>query len=311
MEVDPLEGFRSGFVSLVGRPNVGKSTLINRFVGQKVAIVSDKPQTTRNRIQAVLTLPHAQIVFLDTPGIHKPKHRLGERMVRAALQTWNEVDAIAFLVDGAAGIGPGDRYIAAELAQTQTPVVLVVNKIDEAKESPKKAIDRAVAELNKFAESGRELRFHSTWAISALNGDGVNELRDALIDLLPEGPKYYPDDWVTDHPERFIISELIREKILHHTRDEVPHSVAVYVERIAPRDTRDLIDVDATIYVERDSQRGIVIGKGGAMLKQIGTEARREIEALLGSSIHLQLWVKVKRDWRNVEGSLQEFGYRD
>lgn len=312
MEVTRLDGFRSGFVSIVGRPNVGKSTLINRFVGQKVAIVSDKPQTTRNRIQAVLTLPQAQIIFLDTPGIHKPKHRLGERMVRTAMRTWNEVDAIAFLIDGSVGVGSGDRYIAADLAEVKTPVVLVVNKIDQVQDPAEDVIERAAAELSQFAASnGRELRFQSKFAVSALTGDGVERLRDALIELLPEGPKYYPDDWVTDHPERFVISELIREKILHHTRDEVPHSVAVYVERIAPRNERDLIDVEATIYVERDSQRGIIIGKGGSMLKQIGTEARLEIEALLGSSINLQLWVKVKRDWRNVEGSLQEFGYRE
>lgn len=311
-EVDQLDGFRSGFVALVGRPNVGKSTLINQFVGQKVAIVSDKPQTTRNRVQAVLTLPKAQIVFLDTPGIHKPRHRLGERMVRAAQQAWKEVDAVAFLIDGAAGVGPGDRFIAADLARIKTPVVLVVNKIDEAEGTGDEIVARCVAELNKgVGENSHKLRFESTWAISALKGDGVEALRDSLVALLPEGPKYYPDDWVTDHPERFIIGELVREKILHHTRDEVPHAIAVYVERIAPRESQDIVDVDATIYVERDSQRGIIIGKGGAMLKRVGTEARAEIEALLGSSINLQLWVKVKKDWRNVEGSLQEFGYRD
>lgn len=313
MEVCPvLDGFRSGFVSIVGRPNVGKSTLLNKLVGQKVAIVSDKPQTTRNRIQAVLTLPQAQIIFLDTPGIHKPKHLLGERMVRTAVRTWNEVDAIAFLIDAGTGVSPGDRYIAADLAEVETPVVLVVNKIDQVKTQAEEIVERAAAELQQFAaEHGRTLHFQSKWAISALTGDGVDQLLEALIALLPEGPKYYPDDWVTDHPERFVISELIREKILHHTRDEVPHSVAVYVERIAPREGRDLVDVEATIYVERDSQRGIIIGKAGAMLKKIGTEARHEIEALLGSSINLQLWVKVKRDWRNIEGSLQEFGYRD
>lgn len=329
-----MASFRSGFVACVGRPNVGKSTLINRLVGQKVAIVSDKPQTTRNRIQAVLTLPEAQVIFLDTPGIHKPRHRLGRRMVDTARNALQGVDAVAFLIDGAAGVGSGDRRIVKFLAMLETPVILVVNKLDqvaperrdetvrlcaetleaEAQEPAAPETDEAETISEKAeAREERPFRFYRAVGVSALSGDGVDELLRVLVDLLPEGPKYYPDDWVTDHPERFIVAELVREKILHHTHDEVPHAVAVQVERMAPREGKEngLIDIHATIYVERDSQRGIIIGKGGSMLRKVGTEARQEIESLLGSPVNLQLWVKVKRDWRNTEGALQELGYRD
>lgn len=297
-----MSAFRSGFVAVLGRPNVGKSTLLNMLVGHKVAIVSDKPQTTRNRIRGILTRPDAQVIFLDTPGLHKPQHKLGERMVQTALNTLSEVDAVAFLVDAAAGIGPGDGYVAALLRSVATPVLLVPNKIDACREAPDAVADAC---RQAFPEN----QFAAVVPVSALTGAGTDKLLEAILALLPEGPKYYPDEWVTDHPERFIIAELIREKVLHLTREEVPHSVAVYVERIAPRADKPLIDVHATLYVERDSQRGILIGKGGALIRRVGTEARREIEAILGSQVNLQLWVKVKKDWRNREGALRELGY--
>lgn len=298
-----MSTFRSGFVALVGRPNVGKSTLLNTLVGQKVVIVSDKPQTTRNQIRCILNRPGAQVIFLDTPGIHKPKHRLGERMVQAAQNTLAEVDLIAFLVDVAAGIGPGDRYMVELLQDMSTPVLVVANKIDLlAEDIDVEAYCRTELPNLEAAE---------IIPLSALTGEGADRLVQAITDRLPEGPKYYPDEWVTDQPERFVVAELIREKVLHHTEEEVPHAVAVYVERMAPREDQSLIDIDATLYVERESQRGIVIGKGGAMIKRIGTEARREIEAILGSQVNLQVWVKVKRDWRNKEGALRELGYSD
>lgn len=313
-----MEPFRSGFIAVVGRPNVGKSTLINRMVGQKVAIVSNKPQTTRNRVQAVVTLPAAQLILLDTPGIHKPRHKLGERMVETARSSWRGVDGVGLVIDGAAGVGPGDRYVASALAAVDAPIVLIVNKLDrvaaaERKERIEGCANELQREVAAAAPEGAEpFRFHDAVGVSALEGDGVERLRDVLVGLLPEGPKYYPDDWVTDHPERYIVAELVREKILHHTRDEVPHAVAVMVERMAPREGKSpLVDIDATIYVERDSQRGIIIGKGGSMLRRVGTEARQEIESILGSPVNLQLWVKVKRDWRNTEGTLQELGYRN
>lgn len=298
-----MPSFHSGFVAVVGRPNVGKSTLLNTVVGQKVAIVSDKPQTTRNRIRAILTRPDAQIVFLDTPGLHKPKHRLGERMVQTALSTLNEVDAVLFLIDGAAGVGGGDRYIAELLRQIETPVFLVVNKIDAVSEG-KEAVRMAGEQLPDLEPVG-------VFAVSGLLGYGTQELVDALVAHLPEGPKYYPDEWVTDHPERFVVAELIREQALHLTREELPHAIAVFVERMEQREGKNLVDIDATIYVERESQRGIIIGKAGAMIRSIGMGARREIEALLGTQVNLQLWVKVKRDWRNKESFLQELGYGD
>lgn len=299
-----MSSFRSGFVAVVGRPNVGKSTLMNTLIGHKVAIVSDKPQTTRNQIRCILTRADAQVIFLDTPGIHRPKHRLGERMVQTAYRTLSEVDAIAFLVDVAAGIGSGDRYVAEMLRAVDTPVLLIANKTDAVGKAPPEVAEEA---RQAFPEN----EFVQVLPISALTGEGIEALTHAIVSLMPEGPKYYPEEWVTDHPERFIVAELIRERVLHLTREEIPHSVAVYVDRIAPRDDKDLIDVDATLFVERESQRGIVIGKGGALIRQVGMEARKEIEALLGSQVNLKLWVKVKRDWRNKEGALQELGYGD
>src|SRR5690606_1101856 len=281
--------------AIIGRPNVGKSTLLNMVVGAKVAIVSDKPQTTRHRIQAVLTRPDAQVVFIDTPGVHKPKHLLGDYMVKVARATWNEVDVILFVVDGASGVRSGDRLIAKELATVNTPTALVVNKMDLVK-------DRAAA-VQAFAELGT---FAHVAPVSALTGEGTAELVDWLVAQLPEGPKYFPDEWVTDRPEEFLVAELSREQVFHHTQEEVLHSVTVVVEEMRKRPDRDLVDIHATIIVERDSQKGIIIGQGGRMLKEIGRMARMEIEALLGSQINLQLWVKTKPGWRDRPGRSEE-----
>ncbi len=298
--------FRSGFVAVVGRPNVGKSTLLNRLVGQKVAIVSDKPQTTRNRIHCILTRPDAQLVFLDTPGIHKPLHALGEYMVQTALRTLNEVDGILFVVDATYPPGRGDEFIANHLQEADAPIVVVANKIDLWDRSPEQVKEQE-AILAAYGELGD---FIDVLPTSALEGQGLSKLVDVMVGLLPEGPKYYPDDWVTDHPEQFIMAELIREQILHLTREEIPHAIAVTIEQVQARDDRDLVDVWATIYVERSSQKGIIIGRNGSMLKEVGKLAREEIEALLGSQVNLQLWVKVKDDWREKPGSLGELGYR-
>lgn len=293
---------KSGFVSLIGRPNVGKSTLMNHIVGQKVAIMSDKPQTTRNKIQGVYTSADGQIVFLDTPGIHKPKSKLGDWMVKKAQETLGEVDLILFLVDAAEGMGPGDRWIIQLLENVCTPVFLVVNKIDRVHPDDLLPLIDAYRELFSFAE---------VVPISARNGNNTGTLVRLIMERLPEGPAYYPSDQVTDHPERFIVSELIREKVLLLTHEEVPHSVAVVIEMMKERDHGKMVDVTATIYTERKSQKGILIGKQGAMLKEVGRQARQDIEKLFGSRVYLDLWVKVKKDWRNEEHLLREFGYRD
>ncbi|REB09992.1 GTPase Era [Sporosarcina sp. BI001-red] len=294
--------FKSGFVSIIGRPNVGKSTFLNRVVGQKIAIMSDKPQTTRNKVQGVVTGDSSQIVFIDTPGIHKPKHKLGDFMVKSARNTLKEVDVIMFMVNANEKIGPGDRFVIEMLKGSSTPVFLVINKIDLVHPDDLLRIITSYVDEYDFAE---------IVPLSALNGNNVERLMETLNKYLPEGPKYYPDDQVTDHPERFIISELIREKVLHLTREEVPHSIAVVIEKIARDEDKNIVNVMATIIVDRDSQKGIVIGKQGALLKQIGTKARRDIEMLLGTKVFLELWVKVQKDWRNKPGQLKEFGFRD
>lgn len=293
--------FRSGFVSIVGRPNVGKSTLMNETMGQKIAIMSDKPQTTRNKIRSVLTRDDGQIVFIDTPGIHKPKHKLGEVMVEAATSSFREVDLILFVVEATSSPGGGDRFIMERLKGIRTPIFLVINKIDLVQ---KEALIQLIAEYQQ------EMNFSEIIPVSAKEHDNLDRLVDVIIDNLPEGPKFYPDDMVTDQPERVIMAELIREKVLHLTRDEIPHSVAVEIEQVAER-PNDTVFVQATIYVERDSQKGIVVGKKGAMLKEIGQLARVDMENVLGSKIFLDLWVKVKKDWRNRDIMIRNFGYHD
>jgi GTP-binding protein Era len=291
--------FRSGFVALVGRPNVGKSTLMNALVGEKMAIISEKPQTTRNQIRGILTTDDYQAVFLDTPGIHKPQHRLGEKMNQVAVRTFREVDLILFLVDAEAGPGGGDEYILGQLGEVNTPVFLVVNKADQT----------GLEEAQKLIDHYRPMYFFKdALAISALDGTNRDKLLSLIVEQLEEGPQYYPGDMITDQPERFIVAELIREKILDLTRDEVPHAIGVEILSMVKRPGRDLIDLQANVYVERDSQKGIIIGKHGAMLKEVGKLARLDIEALLGTPVFLELWVKVKRDWRNKEGTWQTFG---
>ena len=290
---------KSGFIAVAGRPNVGKSTLINSLIGQKIAIMSDKPQTTRNRILCILTQPDAQVVFLDTPGMHKPLHKLGEYMERTAENTLREVDAILFVVDATEKLGAGERYILEHLKATKKPVILVVNKLD--------LIERAQV-LPIITTYTAQYEFAGVVPISAKAKLNLEELLGEVKKYLPEGPQYYPEDMVTDQPERLIAAELVREKVLELTRDEVPHAVAVDVDEMATRPTGDVY-IRATIYVERDSQKGIIIGAKGSMLKQVGALARKDIEALLGSKVYLDLWVKVKKDWRNRDNVLKGFGF--
>lgn len=293
---------KSGFVALVGRPNVGKSTLLNNLVGQKVAIMSNKPQTTRNRIQGVYTAEEGQIIFLDTPGIHKPHHKLGDYMVRTAINTLQEVDVVCLLVDATEPKGTGDQFVIDQLRKVKTPVFLLINKLDAV---PKE-------KLLEIIESYKDTYpFQEIIPISALKGDNVEKLRNLIFEQLPEGPLYYPADQVTDHPERFIVAELIREKVLHLTREEVPHSVAVEVEQMEYLDEKDMLVIHAVIYTERASQKGILIGKNGEMLKEIGKRARFDIERLFGSKTYLELWIKVKEDWRNRDVMLRNFGFSD
>lgn len=291
---------KSGFVAIVGRPNVGKSTLLNRIVGQKIAIMSDKAQTTRNKIQGVYTIPEAQLIFIDTPGIHKPKHRLGDFMVETAYSALREVDAVLFMISADQKRGKGDDFIIERLKNVQSPVYLVINKIDKVHP------DELLGIIEDYSS---QMDFAQVVPISATEGNNVERLMEVLVDEMPEGPQYFPDDQVTDHPEYFIVSELIREKVLFLTRDEVPHSVAVVIDTMK-RNENNKIHIQATIIVERDSQKGIIIGKGGKMLKDIGTKARRDIENLLGDKVFLELWVKVQKDWRDKRVYLQDFGYR-
>lgn len=295
------KSFKSGFVAIVGRPNVGKSTFMNYVLGQKIAIMSDKAQTTRNKIQGVYTKDNAQIVFLDTPGIHKPKHELGEFMVKSAYSALKEVDAVLFMVNVSEKRGPGDDFIIEKLKGIKTPIFLVLNKIDLV--TPEVLLER----VESYKDA---LDFAGVFPISVLQGNNVNELMEALIEALPEGPQYYPADQITDHPEYFVVSELIREKILQLAQEEIPHSVAVTVDKMQ-KDEFDKVHVYANIIVERKSQKGIIIGKGGRLLKEIGTRARRDIQQLLGNKVYLELWVKVEKDWRKRKSNLQEYGYKE
>jgi GTP-binding protein Era len=293
------ESFRSGFVTLVGRPNVGKSTLINRLVGQKVSIVSDRPQTTRNQIRGVLGLPGAQAVFIDTPGIHKPRTELGRRLNQRSLETLGAVDVVCFLVEANAPIGAGDRFIAETMTRLSTPVMLVLNKVDAA--TPAQI-------ASHLAEAAATLGdFDAYVPLSASTGEGTEILVAEILPRLPPGPRYYPDDVVSDQPDVFLAAEIVREKLLARAREELPHSLAVTVEEIEER--HDLLAIRAVIRVERDSQKAIVIGKGGSVLKEAGTEARTELEALLGARVHLETHVKVDKDWQRRPDRLDRLGY--
>lgn len=293
---------KSGFVAIIGRPNVGKSTLLNNIMGTKIAIMSDKPQTTRNKIRAVYTDDAGQIIFIDTPGIHKPKTKLGSYMMNVALTTLQEVDIILYLIDVTEKFGPGEQFILNQLKDVKsTPVYLILNKIDLIHPEQLLPIIDQYRQLYDFTE---------IIPISALNGNNITTLKEQIFNVLPEGPYYYPPDQLVEHPERFIVAELIREKILHLTREEVPHSIAVVIETMRPGDENpDTILIQAVIYTERPTQKGIIIGKNGSMLKEIGKLAREDIEKLLGSRVFIELWVKVKEDWRNRDYLLRDFGY--
>ncbi len=292
--------YKSGFAALIGRPNVGKSTLMNCLIGQKIAITSDKPQTTRNRIQTVYTSKEGQIVFLDTPGIHKAKNKLGSYMVNAANRTLREVDVILWLVEPTTYIGAGEKHILEQLTKVNVPVILVINKIDKVKK----------LEILTFIDTYRKEReFDEIVPVSALKNDNTDTLIRCIMKYLPYGPAFYEEDTVTDQPQRQIVAELIREKALYSLAEEVPHGIAVTIESMKFR--KNIADIEAVIFCEKESHKGIVIGKYGAMLKQIGSLARPEIEELLGRRVNLQLWVKVKKDWRDSDFLLKNFGYRE
>lgn len=298
------ENFKSGFVAIIGRPNVGKSTLMNHLIGQKIAITSNKPQTTRNRIQTVYTdEERGQIIFLDTPGIHKAKNKLGEYMVNVAEHTLNEVDLILWLVEPTDYIGAGEQHIIEMLKNTKTPVILVINKLDTLSER-----DQMLTYIDTYR---KVYDFAEIVPASALRGQNTDLIIDLIFQYLPEGPMFYDVDTITDQPERQIVAELIREKALHALNEEIPHGIAVSIERMKDRKGQNIVDIDATIICERDSHKGIIIGKGGAMLKKIGTNARYEIERLLGCKVNLKLWVKVKKDWRDSDILIKNFGYKE
>lgn len=292
--------FKSGFVAILGRPNVGKSTFLNHVMGQKIAIMSDKAQTTRNKIMGIYTTDKEQIVFIDTPGIHKPKTALGDFMVESAYSTLREVDTVLFMVPADEKRGKGDNMIIERLKAAKVPVILVINKIDKVHP------DQLLEQIDDFRN---QMDFQEIVPISALQSNNVSHLVDLLVDHLEEGFQYFPADQITDHPERFLVSEMIREKVLLLTREEIPHSVAVVIDSMARDEETHKIHIRATIMVERDSQKGIIIGKKGAMLKKIGQMARRDIELMLGDKVYLETWVKVKKNWRDKKLDLADFGY--
>lgn len=298
-----VDNFKSGFVTIIGRPNVGKSTLMNRLIGQKIAITSNKPQTTRNRIQTVYTdMNKGQIIFLDTPGIHKAKNKLGEYMVNVAEKTLKEVDVILWLVEPSNFIGAGEQHIIEQLKRVDTPVILIINKIDTVEKD----------KVFEFIDTYRKVYdFAEIIPTSALRGQNTDEIIDCIFKYLMYGPMYYDEDTITDQPERAICAEIIREKSLHALNDEIPHGIAVAIDVMKERPKANIIDIEATIICERDSHKGIIIGKQGAMLKKIGTNARYEMERLLDAKVNLNLWVKVKKDWRDSDFLIKNFGYRD
>ncbi len=295
------EGYKSGFFSIVGCPNVGKSTLINQLVGQKIAIVTDRAQTTRNRITGVLTRKDYQMIFLDTPGMTKPRSKLGEYMQKVAEDASQDTEAILFVVDATNGVREHDADVMRLLKNERSPVIVLINKCDAASAS------QVADAREKITEAG----FETVLAISAKTGENLDRLEELLKGYLTEGPQYFPEDMVTDQPERVICAEMIREKTLQLLRDEIPHGIGVGIDKMELRPEGDLMDVWATVYCERESHKGIIIGKSGKMLKRIGTEARKDIEWLLGVRVNLQLWIKVKEDWRNRQQMLNELGYRD
>lgn len=292
--------YRSGFAAIIGRPNVGKSTLMNRMIGEKIAITSDKPQTTRSRIQCILTREEYQIIFVDTPGLHKPKNRLGEYMVNAAMSTLSEVDVIIFVVDLAAGVGAGDKKIAEALLDIDTPVIVAFNKADKLS---KEEIEIQIAKFKEFYD------FSDGLVISALAGENLDKLEEKILTYLPEGPQYYPETMITDQPERVIIAEMIREKALQLLKEEVPHGIGVEIIEMKEREDKPMIDIHAIIHCEKKSHKSIIIGKGGKMLREIGKNARRDIENLLGVKVYLDIWVKISEDWRNNQRALRDLGY--
>lgn len=294
------ENFKSGFVAIIGRPNVGKSTLMNHLIGQKIAITSKKPQTTRNRIQTVYTCEDGQIIFLDTPGIHKAKNKLGEYMVNVAEQTLKDVDVILWLVEPTTYIGAGEKHIAEQLQKTSLPVILVINKVDTVKKEDILQVIDNYRKLYDFAE---------IIPASALRGQNTKDIVNSLFKYMPYGPMFYDEDTVTDQPQRQIVAEIIREKALHALDEEIPHGIAVTIEKMRERKGQHIVDIEATIICERDSHKGIIIGKQGSMLKKIGSNARFEIEKMLEERVNLKIWVKVKKDWRDSDTLMKNFGY--
>lgn len=294
------ENFKSGFVAIIGRPNVGKSTLMNHLIGQKIAITSKKPQTTRNKIQTVYTCEDGQIIFLDTPGIHKAKNKLGEYMVNVAEQTLKDVDVILWLVEPTTYIGAGEKHIAEQLQKTSLPVILVINKVDTVKKEDILQVIDNYRKLYDFAE---------IIPASALRGQNTKDIVNSLFKYMPYGPMFYDEDTVTDQPQRQIVAEIIREKALHALDDEIPHGIAVTIEKMRERKGQHIVDIEATIICERDSHKGIIIGKQGSMLKKIGSNARFEIEKMLEERVNLKIWVKVKKDWRDSDTLMKNFGY--
>lgn len=295
------QDYKSGFVTIIGKPNVGKSTLLNCFVKEKIAIISDKPQTTRNRITAIVTEEHSQIIFIDTPGIHKPKNKLGEYMIKVAEDTLNEVDVILFVVEAGRQVDFGDKKIIENISKIKTPVILVINKVDLINKEDILPLIEQYSQLYQF---------HAVIPVSALHDDGINFIKEEIKSLLPLGPQFYPDIMVTDQPERQIVAEIVREKTLRNLTKEVPHGIAVEVVSMRQKNNSELVEIVANIYCEKLSHKGIIIGNKGMMLKKIGSEARLDIERLLGSKVFLELWVKVKKDWRNSDFLIKNFGYK-